>query len=697
MPLRVCLAAVLGLLTSDAIAQPSAIGQTIVDVVVEQEGQRVTDPLVRGLIETAVGEPLSMREVRESIDHLMNLRRFEDVQPSAEPVAGGIRMRYVLVPSHPVDRVEFAGSLGIAEGDLRNIVTDRFGDAPPASRAEEIISTLRVAYRDRGYPTAQVTSRIVETHDPDRATMVLDIAAGARAVISDVFITARVPEEQNTLTDVPQVREGVAYDREAIDRELAAWENRMKALGYYAARASHGATFPPGEAIVSVTVRRGPRVILQFAGDPLPQNEQDRLVPIREEGSADQDLLEDAQRNIEDYLHARGYRDATAPYTQQETLGELIITFTVTRGPRYVVESITAAGNRAIPDAELQLLIGIRRGEVFVQSTLNARAANIENTYRARGFTQAKVTPAASVIPSEGPPTRDRRVEVRLDIVEGPRTTIRAVAFDGEMALTEGQLRGVIALAPGGAYSEGGVAAAMDAITLEYRNRGYETIEVKADASLSEDATQADVRFVIREGQQSQIDHVIIVGNDRTSVETITRALRIYEGGPLGYTAVLESRAALAALGLFRRVDIQPLQHAGDARRDVLITIEEADPTILDIGGGVEGGFRGREGPDGRIEERFDFAPRGFFTIGRRNLWGKNRALTLFTRVSLRSTDVVSVMSRPSGTGVMPPAVSARFASSSSDGPLDGISDAASAGEICAAGMRMRSVHVASV
>ena len=34
-------------------------------------------------------------------------------------------------------------------------------------------------------------------------------------------------------------------------------------------------------------------------------------------------------------------------------------------------------------------------------------------------------------------------------------------------------------------------------------------------------------------------------------------------------------------------------------------------------------------------------APRGFFEVGRRNLWGKNRAVNLFTRVSLRSRDIV--------------------------------------------------------
>src|SRR5687768_185719 len=93
------------------------IGEPIVEVVIEQEGQPVTDPLVRGLIGTTVGEPLSMRDVRETVEHLTNLRRYDDVQPWTEPVPGGVRVKWVLIPSHPIDRVEFTGRLGVSESD----------------------------------------------------------------------------------------------------------------------------------------------------------------------------------------------------------------------------------------------------------------------------------------------------------------------------------------------------------------------------------------------------------------------------------------------------------------------------------------------------------------------------------------------------------------------------------------------------
>ncbi len=79
--------------------------------------------------------------------------------------------------------------------------------------------------------------------------------------------------------------------------------------------------------------------------------------------------------------------------------------------------------------------------------------------------------------------------------------------------------------------------------------------------------------------------------------------------------AIEESQRRLAALGVFRRVTISELQHESDDRRDVLVTVEESPATTIGYGGGVE--FQ--------KVENVEFAPRGFFEIGRRNLWGKNR------------------------------------------------------------------------
>ena len=134
---------------------------------------------------------------------------------------------------------------------------------------------------------------------------------------------------------------------------------------------------------------------------------------------------------------------------------------------------------------------------------------------------------------------------------------------------------------------------------------------------------------------------MIIVGNRRTSDAVIRREVLLQPGAPLGLRDVLESRRRLSALGLFRRIDVRQLEHGPAARRDVLVTVEEGPATSVGYGGGLEAGKVLRAGPAGGApKERLEFAPRGFFDIGRRNLGGRNRSINLFTRASVRPKDV---------------------------------------------------------
>ena len=623
------------------LASPaSAQSPVITEVRIEQEGQVVTDRLLTGLIETAVGEPLSMRDVRETVAHLTSLNRFDDVQVFQEPAATGVRVRYVLFPRHPVDRMEFRGALGLSEGAVRRVMTERFGAAPAAGRVEDATDELRALYRTRGYPQAQVTPRIEETHNPDRATMAFDIQAGPRASIG------RVDVDEVDATDRPAapgsiaVRQGDPYDADEIAGELEDYVGELRARGFYEATATHTVTFDPnGLATVRIVVDRGPLVTIAFAGDTLPEDDRERLVPVRAEGSADEDLLEDANFAIEEYLKARGYRDAVVNYTRDPSGAALTITFTVKQGRRHVVSAIAADGNRAVTQAELMQLLRIKEGEPFVQAALDGGVAAIRDLYRARGFTRPVLQPSVTTLPGG---SGDQPVQVRLNITEGPRTLVGDVAFAGNTVFNEVELRGMMTTAPGRPFSDVELAADRDRVELEYLNRGYESIQVAPATVLAENGTRADVRIGVTEGPQIIVDHVIIVGNERTSTATIERELLLRPGDPLGYTARIESQQRLAALGLFRRVTIDEVRRGGEPSRDVIVTVEEAPPTTVGIGGGIEGGVRLRPtGEGGQAEERFEVVPRGFFEIGRRNLWGKNRSVNLFTRVSLRSRDVI--------------------------------------------------------
>ena len=111
---------------------------------------------------------------------------------------------------------------------------------------------------------------------------------------------------------------------------------------------------------------------------------------------------------------------------------------------------------------------------------------------------------------------------------------------------------------------------------------------------------------------------MLIVGNQRTSRDTIFREVQLKSGQPLSQQQEDETRTRITSLGLFRRVDISYLQLPGEQnRRDVVITVEEAPVTTISYGGGLEGGrrlVRTVGEPATRVEE-FQVAPRGFFQV----------------------------------------------------------------------------------
>src|SRR4030095_8128530 len=100
-------------------------GQPIVEIQLDEEGRVVNEPAVLRLLETHVGDLLSVRSVRETIAHLMALGRYEDVRVFSEPVGNGVRVKYVLMPRHPIDRITFVGRTELSTEDLRRLVTDR--------------------------------------------------------------------------------------------------------------------------------------------------------------------------------------------------------------------------------------------------------------------------------------------------------------------------------------------------------------------------------------------------------------------------------------------------------------------------------------------------------------------------------------------------------------------------------------------
>jgi outer membrane protein insertion porin family len=634
------LGVLVGLAPAAEAAVDDYIGKPIASVRLLVEGRETTEASLVRVVETRVGQPLAMSAVRDTITHLFSLGRFDDVRVDAAAVdAGRVALRYELSPIHSITRIAFGGTLnlpGVDTGQLRKAVVDRYGASPPIGRAAAAAAVVADLLRERGYLHADVRPRVDILNAPDRATLVFTVAPGARTSIDSIDVVGSPSVSSAELLHRLGLGRGAPYQRDALNERIDRYIAERRKAGYYEAKLVATPAFADEDRLanLTLTVMPGPHVRVVFIGDSIPPDQRAALVPIEQEGSVDEDLLEDSTNRIVDHLRRQGYRDAVAPHSRVESGGELLITFDVKRGPEYRVDRIEISGNRSVPLADIQPGLRLRAGEPFAQSRLDADLSAIEDLYRRRGFAAAKAQPAEEPQRAE-PGAAVLPLRVRIVINEGPRTLVSAVRIQGNDSLPEATLKEGLGLQSGRPYLDAQLVLDRDAIEAQYLNRGYPDAVVEANPNFGADRTSAEPIFTVREGPRIVVDHVLVVGNVRTSTETIERELRIKSGDPLSEATKIEGRQRLATLGLFRRVQITELALGDEGRRDLIVTVEESPPTTIEVGGGLEGRVRVVPNNQGVASDLFEVAPRGSFLVARRNLFGKNRSVSLFTSVSL--------------------------------------------------------------
>ncbi|HYT75129.1 MAG TPA: POTRA domain-containing protein [Vicinamibacterales bacterium] len=635
------------LVAAVAAAQPRLpaapyIDRPIASVLLTIEGTPTTDPALLDTVQTKVGAPLKMADVRETITHLYTLARFEDVRVDVKDAANrSVAVHYEVVPIHTVTKVEFRGELGLSQGTLRTRMTERFGAAPPLARADDVAGMLEAWYHERGFLSATVKAAppILE-HEPHRTTLTFDVHAGSQTTIARSTITGHPLEPAPQVVERLHIAGRQPYQPEELHSRLTDYVTWMRQRRYYEASAHD---LPPQfnadrtQVDLTVEIEPGPLVRVEFTGDPLPKDTIDELVPIEREGSIDQDILEDSARRIVDYLNQQGYWKAEVkPPERKQGNGEVTLVFHVSRGALFRVApgGIDVSGNQSIGIDELRPLLKMPAGEPFVAAKLAAIEDDVKKTYRARGFATATIASAAN---DAGPGL----VKPVITVKEGPRVTIGEVTVSGNTGLSSAVLLSKLSLKRGDPYNGPKIAAERDVLLAEYLNAGYGSAKVSVAAPAPVAApgggAVANIAFTIEEGPQSIVEHVFISGNVRTRSSVVRRELKIQSGKPLGLADLTETRRRLTALGLFRRIQITPVSHGDPSRTDVVILVEESPQTTVGFGGGVQVDRVLRTSEVGVApSEQYEFAPRGFFEVGRRNLGGTNRSVNLYTRLSLR-------------------------------------------------------------
>ena len=156
------------------------VGKEVAEITFLSDGIPIHFDGLSELVETRVGLPLSIRQVRESITHLFSLGEYESINVTGTLLRDAVGLQYELVPIQLVTDINVRGDSRFSSGELQRAITDAHGRSFYVDQVQATHRTLQEFYRARGYLRVDIEV-FVERHG-DKNVMVASINAGAQAL-----------------------------------------------------------------------------------------------------------------------------------------------------------------------------------------------------------------------------------------------------------------------------------------------------------------------------------------------------------------------------------------------------------------------------------------------------------------------------------------------------------------------------------
>lgn len=344
---------------------------------------------------------------------------------------------------------------------------------------------------------------------------------------------------------------------------------------------------------------QGPMVKVLVEGVKISKKRLHLLVPIYEEGTIDNDLLNEGLFNIRDYLQQQGYFNVNVKVKVigANTPAESVV-FTVDRGVKHKVLAVNIKGNKYFSTDLLRERMQVQKANAYMRSgryspsLVTADVNSIQALYRANGFDQAKVTTDVKDIDSgsNGKPLKAAQIRVTYTVEEGKQQKFGAINLVGVDPSRVKEVKALMNSQQGQPFSLVTLSGDRDAVLSYYLSNGFDQIKVEVKQNNdSADATKVNVSLNVTEGPQVFINHVLVSGIDHTRPKVVQKNIMVHPGDPLDQSALLETQRKLYNMALFNEVVTAVQNPAGDApTKNVLVQMTEAKRWNVTYGVGLE-------------------------------------------------------------------------------------------------------------
>jgi outer membrane protein insertion porin family len=551
-----------------------------------------------------VGTPLDPEQVRASLRRLFASGRYRDISVRGVRQGDSVTLIFAGTVQYYVGRVTINGLKNDRLAALLEFATKlspgtAFDESQIAAGTEGIKDILQ----EQGFYESTVKASSETDVADAQINVTYTVGIGPQARVGQITLTGN--DTGLTLEEFrkkSKLKEGNRVTRDtasnAMDRlrKLYQKKDRLEATVTLQKQ-----TYAPSRKQVDYEfqVNQGPEVKVAVEGANISKSRLHLLVPIFQEGTIDNDLLNEGVFNIRDYELQQGYFDSKVAVrvVGSGTTSENVV-FTVDRGAKHKVVAVDLKGNKYFSDDLLRERMKVQKANAYQRSgryspaLVSADVSAIQALYRANGFDQATVTTDVKDVntSSDGRPVKEGEIAVTYTIVEGPQQKFGAVSLNGVDGNRMQDVRKLMNSQPGQPFSLVTLSGDRDTVLQYYLSNGFDQVRVEIQQSKgTAGSDKTDVSLNVTEGQQVFVDKVLLSGVVKTKPKTVQSQILVHAGDPLDQTALLQTQRNLYNIALFNEVVAAVQNPEGDApQKNVLLQLTEAKRWNVTYGFGFE-------------------------------------------------------------------------------------------------------------
>ena len=613
-----------------------------------------TDHLVplSGRLAQLEGAPLRRDDLKRSLRQLFATGLFETIDVEASAKQDGVALVFRGTPRTFIGTVSVDG----AKGANINTQLQRASQLAPGTRFNQArltqaLDEMRQTLGVNGFHEPVITPTLTPHPDEQLVDIAFRVVSGPQARVGAVEVTGDSGMNSGDFRHHAHLRTGSHVDHETANRALTGvLKHYQRDQRLEAEIKVESQQYDPRTQRDSFrfSATRGPQVKVLVQGASLGADRLKHVIPVFEEGTVDEDLLNEGNRRLRDYFQRLGYFDVKVDHDQQSaSTDQVVILYHVQLGSRRRVERVSVAGNHYFDSATLKDLLNVHAADsldrlgAYSQSLVTADIGALQTIYRNNGFLRVKITPEAATDAARVTPKgKPAPLTVIYHIEEGDQQRVGSVRLEGNDHVDAAKLTSQLNTVPGQLLSPQNLAGDRDALWTDYLSRGFDKARVEVTQQADPDnPNTVNVVFHITEGQQIFVRKVLLTGLHYTRPDTVAKAIVLHPGDPLNETALAETQRNLYEFALFSEIDTAVENPSGgETYKTVLLQAVEARRWSLTYGFGFEAQTGTPENnckgasaagvpcdPNGKT----GISPRVIANLTRNNLFGREQSASL--------------------------------------------------------------------